>query len=110
MKKPQVYQVNFASIFYFAKEMYDLNWNPCNDLFFRADILDYKSVSDFLMEEWQGNCSFFTDWHEMADIKASNFTKEEVLAMDDVTKAYVIIAAYLELLGFINEDVQIDCR
>lgn len=38
--------INFADIFYYAKEKYDIEWNPCNDIFFTT-VLEYKKATNF---------------------------------------------------------------
>jgi hypothetical protein len=100
-------QIDFSDIFIFAEKEYGISWNSCNDLFFN-DPLTYKSVTDFYFEEWQGYTSFWKD-ESSFEIKAQDFSKEEVLEMDETSKAYTIMAAYCEQLG-ITDTVQIDCR
>ena len=107
MKVKTVTQVGFAEIFNFATEKYGIHWNPCNDIFF-GNSLDYHSVTDWQVGDWQGYTGPLKD--EMSeDANASEFTKEEVLAMKDIDKSYVILDAYFESLGVTGE-VQIDCR
>ena len=109
MLKHTVIQIDFVGLFNFAKEKYDIPWNLCNTLFFKNEILQYKSVTDFCYGEWQGYCNFWKD-ETSFEIKASSFLKEEVLAMEDDDKAYVILAAYIESLGITEDEIQIDCR
>ncbi len=104
-----VKQIGFSAVFKFAETQYGISWNVTNDIFFH-NVLSYKSVTDFYMGEWQGNTSFWKD-ETSFNIKASSFTKDEVLDMNDSDKANVILAAYLESLGLTgDDDIQIDCR
>jgi len=104
MKKKTV--VDFASIFYFAEEQYGIDWNTCNDIFFSGR-LEYGKHTEVDMGDWSEYVSLEDD-----EIKenATEYTKEEVLAMNDYDKSYVITAAYLEsLLIPDGEEILVDC-
>lgn len=101
-------QIDFADIFAYADQYYSVSWNACNDLFFHT-VLEYGSVSDFELGEWQGYCDFWKD-ETSFEIKASSFTKEDVKGMDDRDRATIILAAYCESEGIEDSTIQIDCR
>ena len=50
MIKKQVNKVGFAEIFQYAKEKFNIHWNPANDMFFRTEILTFRSMDD--IELW----------------------------------------------------------
>jgi len=96
--------LDFSDLFKFAEEHYGIGWNPCNDLFFNCN-LDYGKHTSVDVGGWVEYVSF----EEVKD-KVSEYTKEEVLAMNDYDKAYVITAIYLESLEIEDgEDILIDC-
>jgi len=96
--------VDFSNLFKFAEEHYGIGWNPCNDLFFNSN-LDYGKHTSVEMGSWVEYVSF----EEVKD-KASDYTREEILAMKDYDKAYIITAVYLESLGIEDgEDLLINC-
>ena len=45
MAKKEV--IDFSSIFHYAKKKYDIEWNPCNDIFFNTEIIHYGKVTYF---------------------------------------------------------------
>jgi len=103
-----IQQIDFDEIFFFAEKEYGINWNTCNDIFF-GNSIDYNNVTDFEYIEWQCYMGFWKD-ESSFDIKASSFTKEEVLGMTSPEQSYLIVAAYLESLGFKGSMIQIDSR
>ena len=103
MKK--VIVIDFSDIFKYAEEHYGLEWNPCNDIFFNGR-LEYGKHTSVDMGDWVE----YIDLDVEQKDKAGDYTKEEVLEMDDNDKSYVITAAYLESLDIKDgEDILIDC-
>jgi hypothetical protein len=100
----KVIVIDFSKIFSFAEEQYGIEWNTANDIFFNGRF-EYTKHNSVGMGDWVEYVSF----EEVKD-NASDYTKEEILAMDDNDKSYVITAIYLELLGIKKgEDILIDC-
>jgi hypothetical protein len=103
MKKVTV--IDFAQIFKFAEEQYGIDWNSANDIFFNGR-LEYTKHTSVDMGDWIE----YIDLNIEEKEKAGDYTKEEVLAMTDNDKSYVITAAYLESLDIQKgEDILIDC-
>ncbi len=100
--------VNFADLFRFAEEHYGIGWNPCNDLFFDNGRLEYTKHTSVDMGDWPEYVSFYEDGN-LKD-KAGDYTKEEVLAMNEDDKSYIILAAYLESLEIEDgKEILVDC-
>ena len=104
MKK--VRQYDFCDIFHFALEKYGIHWNPCNDIFF-GNAFEYRTVTDYYIEDFKG-CTDLWDKEDTKE-KASDYTKEEVLAMSKSDQSYLITSAYFESIG-VSGEVQIDSR
>ena len=102
MKK--VIVIDFDKIFNFAEEEYGIDWNTCNDIFFNGRF-EYSKHNSVDMGDWVEYVGF-----EKVKDNAHDYTKEEVLAMDDNDKSYVITAIYLESLDIEDgEDILINC-
>lgn len=43
--------VEFAEIFRYAEAKHGVQWNPCNDLFFRTEIIQYRAVTGWKLGE-----------------------------------------------------------
>jgi hypothetical protein len=100
----KVIVIEFSNIFDFAEEQYGIDWNTCNDIFFNGRF-EYTKHNSVGMGDWVEYVSF----EEVKD-NVQDYTKEEILAMDDYDKSYVITAIYLESLGIHKgEDILIDC-
>jgi hypothetical protein len=98
-----VQQIGFSEIFRYA-EKYGVTWNVANDLFFN-NVLQYKSVTDLYGgDDWRGYTNMWK-----TDKPALEYTVEEVQAMEDLDKAWLIIGAYLNENN-IEGEVQVDCR
>jgi hypothetical protein len=96
--------IDFSKIFNFAEEQYGIDWNTANDVFFNGR-LEYGKHTGVDMGDWVEYVGF-----EAVKDNAHDYTKEEVLAMDDYDKSYVITAAYLESLDIEEgEDLLINC-
>lgn len=39
--------VSFDEIFYYAEKRHGIQWNPCNDLFFRTEVIRYHRATSF---------------------------------------------------------------
>ena len=99
--------VEFSNIFWFAEEHYGIDWNTCNDIFFNGR-LEYTKHTSVDMGDWVEYVSFYDD--DGVKDKAGDYTKEEVLAMNDNDKSYVITAAYLEFLNIKDgREILVDC-
>lgn len=98
-----VKQYDFADIFNWVTDNYGIHWNPCNDIFFHNS-LDYGSVTDWYPGEWNAYVGF-----ENPKAKAGDYTREELDAMSNQDKSYILLDAYFESLGVTGE-VQIDSR
>ena len=103
MKTMKVF--DFDDIFRWAGKEYDLHWNTCNDVFFNNS-LEYKRHSTIYPADWKAYITF--DYLEAKE-KASDYTKEEVAAMTDLDKSYVILSAYFENLNVTDSEVLVDC-
>lgn len=100
-----VNQIGFSEIFKFAETKYGISWNDANDLFFNGP-LQYGSVSDIYGgNDWIG----YTTFWDTSDKKAADYTLEEVSALDDHDKAWLILGAFLNDRN-IDAEVQVDCR
>ena len=99
------YVIDFSLIFKFAEEHYGIDWNTANDIFFNGN-LEYTKHTAVDMGSW---VEYINERIEVKE-KAGDYTKEEVLAMSDNDKSYVITAAYLETLDIPDgEEVLVDC-
>jgi len=99
------YVIDFSDIFKFAEKQYGIEWNHANDIFFNGR-LEYTKHTSVDMGDW---VEYINEKTEIKD-KAGDYTKEEVLAMDDNDKSYLITAAYLETQDLKDGDeILIDC-
>ena len=102
MKKTKVH--DFADIFRYAEEHYDIGWNRCNQVFF-GNSLEYGKHTPWYAGDWMGQVGFSD---VMLKPLASNYNKREVFAMSNLDKSYVILDAYFESINETGE-VLIDC-
>ena len=103
MKTMKVF--DFDDIFRWADKEYDISWNRANDVFF-GNSLEYQRHTTVYPADWKAYISF--DYLEAKE-KASDYTKEEVAAMTDLDKSYVILSAYFENLNVTDSEVLVDC-
>lgn len=97
--------IDFSNIFKFAEDEYGIDWNTANDIFFNGR-LEYTKHTSVDMGDWLE----YIDLNIEEKEKAGDYTKEEVLAMSDNDKSYVITGAYLESLEIEDgADILIDC-
>ena len=89
----QIYEVSFDQLFQYAEDNYGIFWNAANDLFF-GTTLEYGQV-----------CSVNKDSYCIKD----NLSKEQVLALPRVDKAYYIMNMWLNELTHLNVDFIVDC-
>ena len=95
---------NFADIFHFAEKQYGIEWNKCNDVFFNGS-LEYSKHCTVYPSDW----SAYIDLELESKDNASDYTSEEVEAMTDCDKSYVILSAYFESLNISDDEVLVDC-
>lgn len=96
---------NFDDIFRFADKHYGIHWNTCNDVFF-GNSLEYQRHSTVYPGDW---AAYVDLKMEPCKAKASDYTKEEVEAMTNLDKSYVILSAYFESLNITDSEVLVDC-
>lgn len=87
-----VKMVDFDAIFNFATKKYDIQWNPCNDIFFETDVLRYRGIIEFYVSDWAEFVSFYKNTKP----NASDYSKQEITEMSDKDKAYIILGAFFE--------------
>ena len=102
MKTLKIFE--FSDIFHFADKNYGISWNECNTVFF-GNSLDYQKHTTVYPSDWGGYVSFYKEARD----KASDYTKEEVDAMNDLDKSHVILGAYFESLDIVDSEVLVDC-
>jgi hypothetical protein len=102
MKTLKVFE--FDQIFYFAEKKYGIGWNECNDVFF-GNSLDYGKHSTVYPHDW----SAYIDLEIIAKDKASDYSKNEIEAMSNIDKSYIILSAYFESLDITDDEVLVDC-
>lgn len=51
MKKLKTTMIDTYDLFSFAEKNFGIEWNPCNDLFFRSDVVKYKNYTEFELGE-----------------------------------------------------------
>lgn len=85
----------FTEIFMFAEDEFGIGWNPCNDLFFNGPI-EYRNVTNLDIDEMVEYLSgdIVNDNYDLPK-PFSEYTKDEILEMDDKDKAYFIIAKFM---------------
>jgi hypothetical protein len=102
MKQLKVF--DFADIFRYAEKHYGILWNAANDVFF-GNSLDYGSHTTWYPGDYGG----YIDQDILLPAKASDFTKEQVLAMTPCDQSYVILDAYFESLNITDREVLVNC-
>jgi len=102
MKTLKIFE--FDEIFYYAEKHYGIGWNECNDVFF-GNSLEYGRHSTVYPGDW----SAYIDFELEVKDKASDYTKDEVNAMTDNDKTYVILSAYFESLNIKDGEVLVEC-
>lgn len=55
MKKVSRNECDFSDVFHYAEKEFGIHWNTCNDIFFREELLNYKSYDDLYLDELEGN-------------------------------------------------------
>ncbi len=53
--------VDFSDVFHFAEREFKVDWNTCNDIFFREEFFTYKGVSGVDLEELKGELIYIED-------------------------------------------------
>lgn len=81
MKKVTRNEADFDELFYYAKEHFGLEWNPCDTIFFREDIIPYKGYKDFELNDL---------WAEFSDNGERHYRSPERL------KAYEILIHFMK--------------
>ena len=99
-----VKQIDFDEIFHYAERKYGIHWNNANDIFFNS-VLKYGSVTTVYGGD---DCLGYTSMYD-EDKNSLDYTVEEVQAMNDNDKGYLIVAAYLSENN-IKGEIQVDCR
>jgi hypothetical protein len=94
---------DFSDIFDYAGKEYGISWNECNKVFF-GNSLEYQRHTKVYPSDWAA----YADPDIIKD-KPSDYSKEEVAAMCDLDKSYVILSAYFESLNITDGEVLVDC-
>ena len=95
---------DFADVFHFAEKHYGIDWNSCNDVFFNNSV-EYGKHSNVYPSDWAA----YIDLELIKKDNASDYTSNEVEAMTDCDKSYVILSAYFESLNISADEVLVDC-
>lgn len=61
MKKTTYNEADLGEFFKFAEDKFGVSWNECCDMFHRSEILNYHGVTDFELEELEGDLAD-PDW------------------------------------------------
>lgn len=51
MKKIKTTMIDTYELFKFAEKQFGIGWNPCNDLFFRSEVVKYENYTEFELDE-----------------------------------------------------------
>ena len=51
MRKIKITMIDTYELFSFAEKNFRIQWNPCNDLFFRSEVDKYKNYTEFELGE-----------------------------------------------------------
>ena len=79
--------VNFSYIFYYAKDKFDIELNPANDMFFDSGALTYKGYNVYHISQT------FDDTNISLE---DEITKESLRGLSDYQKSSVIIGSFMK--------------
>jgi len=86
--------VHFIDIFKYAEDVFGVERNLANNLFFRTEALTYKSYNEYEM------CDIFEFFDcdvDVEDWDESDFTIECINKLEDYGKAHAIIGHYMHV-------------
>lgn len=102
--------IGFADIFRYAKEKYDIEWNPCNDIFFNT-VIEYKRVNNFykfdMLDEKDvpGYSYEGTDEENSKAIMNFKVDKEKLMSVyRDNSNDYVMLCARMIINQYLIEN------
>lgn len=85
--------ISFSELFHWV-EKYDITWNQANNLFFRSEVLQYKSYDEWITGQGiESTGETFDEGRESWDL-----TREEIDSLDNYSKAQVLIDIFLKEL------------